>query len=158
MILTAIMGINGCKDSSPQYTSITESDVLAIMNEVERATLAKDPDGVMKYLAPFVVINLSTESPELTFLPQRVQMSRDQYKEELKKTFSKLTRHEYRRENDMITVSDNKRSALVETDLIEVIVMDGRETKTTTHEKTVMEIIDGKILVTQIDAMIVKME
>jgi hypothetical protein len=158
LILAAIAGISGCKESSPHYTMITEKDVMAIMNEVERATLAKDLDGVIKHLAPFVVINVSMTSPESTFVPQWVQLSRDQYKEELKKTFPKLTRHEYRRENDMITISDDKRSALAETDVIEVLGIDGKETRTTTHEKTVLEIIDGKLLVTQLDAVIVKRE
>jgi hypothetical protein len=158
LIPASIICLCGCEKSSPQYTAITENDVVTIMNEVERATLAKDLDGIMKYLAPFVVINVSMESPESTFLTQKVQLSKDQYKEELKKTFSKLTRHEYRRENDIITVSNDKRRALVEMDIMEVIVIGGKEMKTTTHEKTVMEIINGTILVTQIDAMVVKRE
>lgn len=159
ILAAAISLIIGCKNSSPQYTAITENDVMIIMNEVQKATLAKDLDGVINHLAPFVVINVSMMgSTEPTFMPQQIQMTRDQYKEELKKVFSKLTLHEYKRENDKITISDDKRSAITETDVIEVMVIDGKETRTTTHERTVLEIIDGKLVVTHLDAVIVNRE
>jgi len=154
LVLAAIANISGCKESSPQYTTITENDVVAIMDEVERVTLAKDINGVISYLAPFVIINLSMETP---FGIQRVRMSRDQYKEELQKVFSKASHHEYRCENVKITISDDSRSAIVETDIIERIVMEGKDIRTKTHEKTVVEIIDGKLLVTSLDAVVVKL-
>ncbi len=158
LLLTSIASISGCKESPPQYTEITENDILAIMSEVERATIAKDLDGVIKHLAPFVVINITMASNDLPFMPQRVQIGRDQYAEELKKVFAKLSHHEYRRENAKITISDDKRSAKTETDIVEIIVMDEKETRTTTHETSALEIIDEKILVTSINAVIVKKE
>lgn len=159
LILAATALISGCKNSSPQYTAITENDVITVMNEVEKATITKDLDGVINRLAPFVVINVTMMGPEdPTFMPQQIQMTRDQYKEELKKVFSKLTLHEYKRENDKITISDDKQSAITETDVIEVMVIDGKETRTTTHERAVLEIIDGKLVVTHLDAVIVKRE
>jgi hypothetical protein len=159
LVLAAITLISGCKNSSARYTALTENDVITIMNEVRKATLAKDLDGVINHLAPFVVINVSMMGPEdPSFIPQQIQMTRDQYKEELKKVFSKLTLHEYKRENDKITISDDKRSAITETDVIEVMVIGGKETRTTTHERAVLEIIDGKLLVTHLDAVIVKRE
>ena len=154
LILAAIANISGCKESSPKYTTITENDLVAIIDEVERVTLAKDINGVIKHLAPFVVINLSMETP---FGMQRVQMSRDQYKEEMQKVFSKASHHEYQCENVKITISDDSRSAIVETDVIERIVMEGKDIRTKTHEKTVVEIIDGKLLVTSLDAVVVKL-
>ena len=158
LLLTCIAGISGCKESPSQYTEITENDILTIMNEVERATLAKDLDSVIKHLAPFVVINITMASNDSPFMPQRVQISRDQYAEELKKVFAKLSYHEYRRENAKITISDDKRSAKTETDIVEIIVMDEKETRTTTHETSALEIIDENILVTSINAVIVKRE
>jgi hypothetical protein len=154
LVLAAIANISGCKESSPQYTIITENDVVAIMDEVRTETLAKDTNGVIKHLAPFVIINLSMETP---FGMQRTQMSRVQYKEELQAVFSKATHHEYQCENVKITISDDSRSAIVETDVIERIVMEGQDVRTKTHEKTVLEIIDGKLLVTSLDAVVVKL-
>jgi hypothetical protein len=148
------MHISGCKKSSTQYKTITENDVLAIIDEVRRATLDKDIDGVIKHLAPFVIINLSMETP---FGIQMTQMSRDQYKEELQKVYSRATHHEYQCENVKISISDDSRSAIVETDVIERIVMEGQDVRTKTHEKTVIEIIGGKLLVTSLDAVVVRL-
>jgi hypothetical protein len=152
-MFAAIPVMIGCKESSPQYSSIAENDVVAIMNEVERAITAKDTERVIEHMAPFVVIDVTMNSADG---PQRVQMSRDQYREELNKVFSKLTHYEYRRENDRISISDDNRRALAESDIFESFVMNGKETRMTTHEKTVMEIIDGKLLVTHVDAVIDK--
>jgi hypothetical protein len=152
-VLTAIGHISGCKKSSPQYKTITENDVLEVIDEVRKATLAKDIDGVIKHLAPFVIINLSMETPVGM---QMTQMSRDQYKEELQKVYSKVTHHEYQCENVKITINDDSRSAIVETDIIERLLMDGQDVRTKTHEKTVIEIIDGRLLVTSLDAVVVK--
>jgi len=154
LILAAIAGISGCKESSLQFTAITENDITAMIDDVERATRDKDSDGVIKHMAPFVIINVSMETPAGM---QRIQMSRDQYKELLQKVFSKASLHEYRYENARITISDDRRSAVVETDIIEHIIMEGKETNTTTHEKTVVEIINGKLLVTSLDALVVNL-
>lgn len=158
LLILVCIACLGCKKPSSEYTEITENDVLAIMNEVEKATLTKDIDGVIRHLAPFVVINVTLPPNDSTFLPQQSQLSRDQYAAELKTVFAHLTYHEYRRENDTITISDDKRSARTETDVVEVITMYGKQIRTTTHEIAVLEIIDGKILVTGIDAVITKKE
>jgi len=157
-ILAFIAGISGCKESSRHYAEIAENDVMSMMNEVEKATLAKDLNGVIKHMAPFVVINITMASDNSTLMQQRVQISRDQYEDELRKFFAKRSYHDYRIENAAITISEHRRSAIAEADILETIVMDEKETRTTTHQKSVLEIIDGKILVTSIDAIIVSGE
>jgi hypothetical protein len=158
LILACFAGFSGCKESRPGFTEITETDVLAIMHEVQKATLAKDLDGVIKHLAPFVVINVTMPTDDVPLMPQRAQMTRDQYAAELKNVFANLTYHEYRRENDKITIREDRRSAQTETDVIEAIIIGGQEIRTTTHQTSVLEIIEGKILVTSIDAVIMKRE
>jgi ketosteroid isomerase-like protein len=155
ILLTSITAaaFTACKESTPGLTTIREQDIVRVMGEVETATREKDIEGVIRHMAPFVVITVSMGSP---FSMEKVQMSRDQYKAELQKVFSKATRHEYRRENETIAISEDGKSAVVETDVIELVVMGGLEHRTTTHEKGVMEIIDGKILVTALDAVVRK--
>jgi hypothetical protein len=151
LILAAFVCLCGCKASSPQHTTITENDVLAMISEVEKATLSKDLDGVIKHLAPFVVINVTMDTPSGT---QRIQLTRDQYKEALQKTFDRLVRHEYMHQNDKITIGNGGVTAIAETDVAEVLVIDGQERRTITHERAVLEIVDGEILVVQIDGVV----
>ncbi|MFZ5906337.1 MAG: hypothetical protein ACOYVJ_02865 [Nitrospirota bacterium] len=143
--------LHACRDSSSNHTTITENDIRTMMQEVEAATLGKDLDGIMKHLAPFVVITVSMETP---YGLQRIQMTRDQYREELKKTFAGLSHYEYEHDNDQITVAPDGRTAITETVVTEVLVVDGQESRTTTREKVYLEIVDGEILVSRIDGTI----
>jgi len=140
-----------CK--GPEYTTITESDVQVIMKEVETANLNKDIIAIEKYLAPFVVINVEMKTPAGL---QNLQMSRDQYIEELKKNFPKITQYDYQQKNTSISIRADGKTAAVETDVVERIVMDGIEGRTITHEKVVLEIINGHIVVTALDASVKK--
>ena len=137
-----------CKDSS-KTSYITADDIWQIMDEVEAATLDRDIDGVMKYLAPSVEIRVTMGT---SFGPQRVKRTREQYKAETLNLWSIMTHHEYRRENVEIKISDDGQVAVVEADIIERHVVHGQTIDTTTHERVTLEIIDGHILATKIDA------
>lgn len=142
-----IIGIFACKKSSPMY--ITEGDIWEIMDEVEIATLDKDINGVIKHLAPSVVIRVTTNTP---LGPQKVQMTREEYKAETLKGWAMTSNNEYRFENEEIKISDDGQIAVVETDVIERYVLQGQTINTTTHERVTLEVVDGEILVTRIDA------
>ena len=146
-IMSFFIGMGACKKSSSLY--ITEDDIWIIMDEVEYATVNKDIDGVMKYLAPSVVIHVFVNSP---YGPQKVPMTREQYRKETLKAWAETSDNEYRRENDEIKLSDDGQVAVVETDVIESYVMEGRTINTTTHERITLQVVDGEILVTRIDA------
>lgn len=140
-----------CK--GPAYSIITESDVQAIMKEVGIANLNKDIIAIEKHMAPFVVINIEMETPAGL---SRIQMSRDQYISELKKVFSGTTQYDYKQENTIIRIRDDGKTATVETDVFEHIVLNGIEGRTITHEIAVLEIVNGHIVVTILDASIKK--
>ncbi|OGW36558.1 MAG: hypothetical protein A2Y97_03350 [Nitrospirae bacterium RBG_13_39_12] len=151
LLIITLAVISACTESSDTCTYITETDIKNIMNEVETATLNKDIDSVVKYMAPSVVIDITVQTP---FGPQRHRWSREQYKTETKKVLSMTSHYEYKCENEKITISDDRQSAVVETDVVEVMVIQGQRNETTTHEKTTLEIVDGKILVTKIEGNI----
>ena len=147
-IMSVSIGISACKESSALY--IKENDIWNIMDDVEGATLDKDIDGVMKHLSPSVVINVIMYTP---LGPQKTQRSREQYKQETLNLWSQMTYYDYRRENDEIKkISDDGQVAVVETDVIESYVVQGKAINTKIHERVTLQVVDGKILVTRIDA------
>ena len=147
-VLSISIGMFACKESSTTY--ITEDDIWNIMDEVEVATLNQDIDGVMKYLAPSVVLHVTVSSP---YGPQKVPMSREQYQKETLNGWSMTSDYDYRRENDeIIKISDDGQTAVVETDVIESYVLKGEPIYTRTHERVTLQVVDGEILVTRIDA------
>lgn len=147
-IMLVSIAMSACKESSSTY--ITEDDIFSIMDEVERATLDKDIDGVMKHLAPSVVINVMMYTP---LGPQKKQRSREQYKKETLNLWSQMTYYDYSRENDEIKkISDDGQVAVVETDVIETYEVQGKAINTKIHERVTLQVVEGKILVTRIDA------
>jgi len=153
-IMSVSIGMIACEESSTKYTYITEDDIWNIMDEVEDATLDKDIDGVMKHLSPSVVINVTVSSP---YGPQKVPMSREKYRKETLKGWSMTSQYEYRHENEEIKISDDGQIAVVEADIIESYVLQGKTINTTTHERVTLEVVDGEILVTRIAAFMRRM-
>lgn len=149
-VLWTVILLSGC--SSPgSHLKITESDIKTVLYEVEKATVARDIDGVIRHLAPFAVITLSLQTPDGL---KGTQISRDQYRAELEKAYAQTVQYEYRRENTIIKIRDDGKEATVETDIREHIVLRDREMRTITREKAVLEIIDGKLLVTVLDGFV----
>ncbi len=150
-LVLSVSGIVSCKDSSQTYVFITEDDVEAIMLEVEIATQNRDIDNVVKYMSPSVVINITVDAPQGT---RKVRWSRQQYKKETKKSWAMISDYVYKRENDKISISDDGQSAVVESEVFESMSVQGQTLKAETHEKVFLEIIDGELLVTQLDGYI----
>lgn len=149
-ILLTVFLLAGCSGtvSSPR---ITETDVKALLDDVEKATLNRDVDGVVRHLAPFVVITLIMNTPEKQGI---VQLTRDQYRSELEKAHALIVQHEYRRDHSVITVRDDGREATAEAEVRERIVLRDREMRTITRERAVLEIIDGKLMVTVLEGLV----
>lgn len=147
ILITLLLGCATTKTKT--YTFINEDDVLEIMNEVEVATLDKDIEGVIKYIHPYAKIRVTIVNKSE---PETIWMSREQYKNSTVEGWSMTSRYEYSHENDQITISEDKQNAVVETDVIESYVCQGQSVNTKTHERITLEIIDGKILVTEIEA------
>lgn len=127
----------------------------ATLKELAAANLNKDIKAIEKYLAPFVIINIETRTPAG---PVRIQMSRDEYIAQLSKVFSQATDLQYQQENTRINIGNEGKTAEVETDVIERIVLNGSEQRTVTHERIVFEIIDGRKVATVLDASVRKKE
>ena len=120
-----------------------------MMRDVEDANIKKDVNRVINHMSPDVVINLTMKS---AFGMQNIRLTRDEYKSQLEKGWASATYYEYHVANKKITISQDGKSAFTEADVTEVLEAQGKRTETSSHQKTFLEIIDGKILVTRLDA------
>jgi hypothetical protein len=148
-IFAFYLNIAGCTDDSRTYSHITEQDIQEIMDNVEEALINNEIDEVIKYMSPSVEINISRDTP---LGPRTERWTRDKYMAETETALDMVSNYEYRRDNEVIRISDDMLSAVVETDIFESMNIFGNRIKTTTHELVVMEIIDGNLLVTKMDA------
>lgn len=151
VLIVSFFLVTACTDSSPTYSYITEQDITEIMDNVEEALLNKDVEEVVKYMSPSVEIFVTRDT---LMGPRTEKWSREKYRAETATALSMVSHYEYRRENETISINDDMQSAVVETDVIEVMDLFGNRISTTTSERVVMEIIDGHLLVTRMDATV----
>jgi hypothetical protein len=132
-------------------SEISEEDVRKISNEIQTSAINKDIEGTMKFFAPNIIINVTADTP---FGPQRMRLSPEEYEAETKRGWAVASEYEYRRENEKIMISEDRRSATAEMDVVESMVIEGRKFRSKTHETVTLEIVDGKILVTVLEAVV----
>jgi ketosteroid isomerase-like protein len=120
-----------------------------MMRDVEDANVKMDVDRVINHMAPDIVINLAMKS---AFGIQNIRLTRDEYKAQIEEGWSRATHYEYHIANKKITISEDGKSAFTEADVTEVLEMDGKRTESPSHQKTFLEIVDGKIVATKLDA------
>jgi ketosteroid isomerase-like protein len=140
------LAISSCKLSSKV---ITEEDIKWMMRDVEDANKKKDVNRVINHMAPDIVINLTMKS---AFGMQNIRFTRDEYKAHIEEGWAKATLYEYHVTNKKLTISEDGRSAFTESDVTEVLEVQGKRAESSSHQKTFLEIVDGKILVTRLDA------
>ncbi len=144
--IVLVFATSSCKSSAKV---ITEEDIKWMMRDVEDANMKRDVNRVINHMAPDVIINLTMKS---AFGMQNVRLTRDEYKAQLEKGWASATYYEYRVTNKKLTISEDGKSAFTESDVNEVLEVQGKRAETSSHQKTFLEIVDGKILVTRLDA------
>lgn len=151
VIFVVIAGSNSCKKAPVALQVITEDDIREMIYDVEAANRNRDIEGIMRYLSPDVEITITLDT---LFGPQKMQWTRTKYKIETKNAWANASSYTYKRQNDHIAVSDDGQSAHVETDIFEVITIQGKTIKQKTRENIDIEIIGGRLLVTKLEAII----
>lgn len=151
ILLTLALGASVFSCSRPSATFITESEVRSIMDSVEAATLEKDIDGVVEHMARDVIINVTVDTP---FGPQRQRLTREEFREQTRKGWAMAGQYDYRREKEGISIAEDGLTATVRTDIRETMTIQGRRVRTTTRETATLAVVDGRILVTALEAVV----
>lgn len=149
LVVTVIC--NSCKRTSMFHEYITEDDIREMIYDVETANKNRDIEGVMQYLSPDIEIIITLN----TILgPQKMHWTLTKYRIETENIWSNASSYKYERENEKITINDDGQSAHVETEIFEVITIQGKTIKQEAYEKIDIEIIDGTLMVTKLEANI----
>ncbi len=151
MSFLVTVSFNACKRTSISHKYITEDDIREMIYEVETANKNRDMKGVLRYMSPDIEIYINMD----TILgPQQMQWTLTRYKIETENAWSNASSYTYERQNDKITISDDGQSAHVETDIFEVITVQGKTVKQKAHEKIDIKIVNGELMVTKLEAFI----
>ena len=128
-------------------SEIQESDIRNISATMIKSSTKKDLSGMIAYLAPSYKVRIQTSVGELS-------LTRTEYVALLNETWGAIRSYRVNIESQKITVAPGKRKAVQEVTLLEnSTLVNGMAVKVRTNQKSVYEIIDGKILITSTEAV-----
>jgi hypothetical protein len=129
-------------DQTGKLSEIRESDIRNISKKMIKSSTNGDLNGMIAYLAPSYKATMKTVQGELS-------LTRAEYVALLKEGWSAIRSYRVSIESQKITVAPGKQKATHEVKMIEnTTLTNGAAFKVRSHQKSLYEIVDGKILIT----------
>lgn len=136
----------GCASPVPAQ-ELTVGAVRAFTAKIDVAIQSCDVDTIVNHIAELAVLTLNKNEPTGT---RTLRMNKAQYRQLLTTVCAAIEGYEYQRSNEKISIDGDQ--ATVTADVIEKMVVQGRELEAKTRERATVESIDGKLMLTQLVA------
>ena len=130
---------------------ITETDVLALMNSVDRATRKKNLTGMIAPLASDVKIKLAV-SASGSDKEQVVNLNKEQFTDVTRRTLRLRFTYTLDRKNTRVKIYDDKKTAMVTSDLYETVTTARGKLRAVSSETAVVTLRDGKLVFISIES------
>ena len=135
---------------SQALEAINENDVLAVLNAVDKAAKRSNIPGIIAPLARDVKIKMRVSIPG-SDKEQLTTLNKEQYTFVLKQAFRKRLRYQYERKNTRIKIYNDNKTAMVTCDIYEILTLREGTLRTVSSEVAILNLQNGKILVTSIE-------
>jgi hypothetical protein len=131
--------------------AITESDVLALMNSVDKATKKKNLAGMIAPLASDVKIKLAVSAPG-SEKEQVVNLNKEQFTNVTKRTLRQRFTYTMERKNTRVKLYDDNKTAMVTSELYETVTVAQGKLRAVSSETAIVTLRDGKLVFIQIES------
>jgi hypothetical protein len=129
---------------------ITEQQVLALLDEIDKASNKMDVDQIYNCMAENIQIKLTVTGLGPT---QKFTFTRDQYRDYAKKAFSAINNYSYTRKNTKVTITSDNKNALATDQVYETTQVGNRSLRTVTDETATFTVKDGKVIMTSLEGV-----
>jgi hypothetical protein len=146
MALSLLSG--GC--AAKRKEVITEQQVLALLDDIDKASNRMDIDRVYASMTENIEIKVTVTGFGPT---QKFTFNRDQYRDYAKKALSAVKGYTYTRKNTKVTVTPDGRSAVATDQVYETTDTGERVFKTVTDETATFAVKDGKVVMTSLEGV-----
>lgn len=138
--------------ATSQPTSITTAQVRTILDAILAAAKKRDPNTVIKHLAPNASVDLTVQSPAGT---QRLSLNREQYRQYLQQGFEIAQGYNSQLSNLKVQVDSTGKQAIATYTLLETVNLNQPAVIiTSSTDATVrFQLVQGQILATQIKSV-----
>ena len=132
--------------------SLTEADIERMLNQIDQAAQNHDAEGVGRHLAPQVkiTIDMSAVAPQMP--TQR--LGKAEYLAQLREGWTQVQHYSYQRGNTRITIAPGGQSASASATVRESLKMQGQMLTSVSDETTLVELIKGQPLATEVRATV----
>jgi len=130
---------------------ITESDVLALMNSVDKATKKKNLAGMIAPLASDVKIKLAVSAPG-SEKEQVVNLNKEQFTNVTKRTLRQRFTYTMERKNTRVKLYDDNKTAMVTSELYETVTVAQGKVRAVSSETSIVTLRDGKLVFISIES------
>lgn len=145
-----LLGFSGSSFAQSQDV-ITETDVLALMNSVDRATRKKNLAGMIAPLASDVKIKLAV-SASGSDKEQVVNLNKEQFTDVTRRTLRLRFTYTLDRKNTRVRIYDDNKTAMVTSDLYETVTTARGKLRAVSSETAVLTLRDGKLVFISIES------
>jgi len=133
--------------------AITESQVMNLMNIVDKASRQKNVAAMTAPLARDVKIKLTVINPS-TKEERVMSMTRDQYAFYSRQAFRVRFKYSLERRNTRVKIYEDGKTVMVTSDVYETVAVQQGTLRTVTSEVDILTLREGKLLFTSIDARV----
>jgi len=126
---------------------VTETQVRQIMNSVKAASLAKDIQGIMQYIAPDALIQVSVQSP---FGSQTIRINREEYQRQVAEGFAVMENPRYLDYSLQVQVAPDGLSAIARESTTMTVTIAGQPMMIRSVGQTQLQLRQGQVLITAI--------
>jgi hypothetical protein len=130
---------------------ITESDVMALMNSVDKATRKKNLAGMIAPLASDVKIKLAVSAPG-SDKEQVVNLNKEQFTNVTRRTLRQRFTYTMDRKNTRVKLYDDNKTAMVTSDLYETVTVAQGKLRAVSSETAIVTLRDGKLVFISIES------
>ena len=146
--LLALCFLSSACSSKPQGF-ITEQQVTAFLQEMDKAARNKDVDTLVGALSKDVKFKVTVEGFGPT---QTLTFNRDQYRDYSKQAFGVVRDYDYRRGETVIKVEPDGQSAYVADETFETTTVGGQVIRTVARGTATLKLEDGKLVIWRSEA------
>jgi ketosteroid isomerase-like protein len=130
--------------SSKQTGPITEQQVRAFLEEMDKAANKRDVDAVIDAMSEDVELKMTIEGFGPT---QIVTLNRNQYRDYSKQALGAVRDYDYRRGETVIKIESDGQSAFVADETFETMTIGGRTIKTVSRGTSILKLENGKLVI-----------
>lgn len=151
-LLLVLPGFSG-NSFAQSHDAITESNVMAVINSIDKAARKGNVAGLVGPLANDVKIKLIASTAK-SDKEQVVYLTKEQYTVLTRRALRRRLAYTLERKNTRVKIYDDKKTAMVTSEIYETLTISQGTIRTVQSEVAILTLRNGKLVVTSIDGRV----